>query len=150
MKRIVAFCFFAVTITACHKDKVETKPHITFKSVNTDVVDQNNTLRVTLDFTDQEGDLDSLYVIRQRVNKRGPAYRVLDYSVPEFSGQTKGQLLLTLNYQTDLVVNLNALRIPGSNPAQNEPDTLQLKFYVVDKAKNKSDSTAFKQIIVIR
>jgi hypothetical protein len=150
MKQIVISCFLAMAIAACSKDKVETKPHLTFKSVNTDIVDQNNALRVTLEFTDQEGDLDSLYVIRQRLNNRGPAYRILDYAIPEFAGQNKGQLLLTLNYQTDLVVNLNALRIPGSNPARNEPDTLQLKFYVVDKAGNRSDSTASKQIIVTR
>jgi hypothetical protein len=150
MKRILIFSFLTLAFVACHKDKVETMPHISFKSTNTDVVPPNSTLRVSLEFTDKEGDLDSLFVIRQRLNAKGPNYRVLPYSIPEFSGQTKGELQLTMNYQTDLVLNLNALRIPGSNPAQYEPDTMQFRFYVKDKAGNVSDSTAPKQIIVIR
>lgn len=151
MKRIVIFCFLAMTIVACRKDKVETKPHVSFQSFNTDVITQpSDALRVTLEFTDKEGDLDSLFVVRQRMNARGVDYRLLPYGVPEFSGQNKGELLVTLNYSFDLTSNLNALRISGSVPAENEPDTLQLKFYVKDKAGNVSDSTSPKQVIVIR
>ena len=152
MKRIVVFCFLAIAVTACHKDKVETKPHVTFKSLSADVVDpgKSNGLQVTLEFTDQEGDLDSLYVIRERLNKRGVQRKLLDYGVPEFSGQSRGELLLTLAYATDLTLNLPELNIPGSVPKRNEPDTLQLRFYVVDKAKNTSDTTSPKQVIVIR
>lgn len=150
MKRIVAFCFSILAFSACNKDKVETKPHVTFKSFNTDVVELNETLRVTLDFTDQEGDLDSLFIVRERLNSRGPSYKLLPYGIPEFNGETRGQLLITMQYQQDIVVNLNALRIPGSNPPAYEADTLQLKFYVKDRAGNISDSTSPKQLIVIR
>lgn len=150
MKRIVVYCFLVVMITACHKDKVETTPHLSFKSFNTDIVGPGNSLRVTLEFTDKEGDLQSLYVIRQRMNARGPSRTVLPYDIPGFNGQQKGELLATLDYSTDLTLNLSALRIPGSNPARNEPDTLQLRFYVQDKAGNVSDSTSPKQVIVIR
>ncbi len=151
MKRIVIFCFLAMTIVACHKDKVETKPHVSFKSFNTDVVTQpSDVLRVTLEFTDKEGDLDSLFVVRERTNLRGPDYRVIPYMVPSFDGQNKGEIVLTMEYFKDITSKLDQLRIPGSVPAENEPDTLQLKFYVNDKAGHFSDSTSPKQVIVIR
>jgi hypothetical protein len=150
MKPILFFCFCVVAVLACNKDKVETKPHISFKSFNTDVVSQNQALRVILNFTDQEGDLDSLLVIRKRLNTNGPSYKILPYGIPEFSGQNKGELQATLSYASDLTVNLSAIPIPGSNPRRYEPDTLQLKFYLKDKAGNVSDSTSPKQVIVIR
>lgn len=139
-----------MAVIACNKDKVETKPHVSFKSFNTDVVSLNEALRVTLNFTDQEGDLDSLFIIRQRLNARGPSYKVLPYGIPEFSGQNKGELEVTLSYASDLTLALSALPIPGSNPRRYEPDTLQLKFYLKDEAGNVSDSTSPKQVIVIR
>ena len=74
MKRIFVFCVLALAIAACNKDKVESTPHLKFKSYNSDIVAANGFLRATLEFTDQEGDLDSVFVTRQRLNKRGPQY----------------------------------------------------------------------------
>ena len=152
MKRILVFCAFALVIVACHKDKVESTPHVTFKSFNQNVLDTfDSQLRITLEFTDQEGDLDSVYVVRRRLNVHdaSPKTKILDYGVPEFSGQNKGELFLLLNKQNDLLVDLNQIRIPGSIPTRYEPDTLQLRFFAKDKAKHTSDTTSPKQVIVI-
>jgi len=44
-------------ITACHKDKFQTKPTISVKEINTtDVPAPDGTLRITLECTDKEGD----------------------------------------------------------------------------------------------
>lgn len=138
-----------IVIAACNKDKVETTPHVSFKSFNKNLVESTDQeVRVSLEFTDQEGDLDSLFVVRERMNARGPAYKRLPYGIPEFNGQTRGELFLTLDYFSALTLDLDALRIPGT--PDNEPDTLQLKFYLKDKAGNVSDSTPPKQLIVIR
>lgn len=151
MKRIFAFCAITLGLAACHKDKVESTPHLKFKSFNTNIVDYNGTLQATLDFTDQEGDLDSVCVTRQRTNQRGPTYLdfLYDYA-PKFDNQNRGELSITFsNVGNDLDFNQSAISVPGS-PDKNEPDTLLLRFYVKDKAGHVSDTTAPHQVIVIR
>ena len=151
MKRIFVFCVLALAILGCNKDKVESQPHLKFKSFNNDVVASNGFLRVTLDFTDQEGDLDSIFVTRQRLNKRGPSYFDFYYgSTPEFGNQNRGELQIDFNVGQDLIFSLPAISIPGSNPPAFEPDTLQLRFYVKDKAGHTSDTAAAKTLVVIR
>lgn len=141
-----------VAFLACNKDKFQTKPQLKFKSKNTDVVEANTDLRITLEYTDKEGDVDdSLLVVRQRLNRRGPVtLPASPYPIPKFPDTNKGQFEITLGYQFGLVFGLSPLRIPGSNPARNEPDTLNLKFVARDKAGNKSDTLTLSDIIVIR
>jgi hypothetical protein len=143
--------FFTVLL-ACSKDKFQTKPQLKFKSKNTDVVAQNGTLRVTLEYTDKEGDVDdSLFVVRQRLNRRGSVtLPASPYPIPKFPDTNKGEFEITMTYQFGLVFGLSPLRVIGSNPAKNEPDTLNLKFVARDKAGNKSDTLTLNNIIVIR
>jgi hypothetical protein len=149
MKKLV-FCFLLFAVIGCDKDTVETVPRVWFKSYSTDVVPQQSALRITLEFTDQEGDLDSVIVSRQRVNARGPHFAFVGFAVPETRGENKGEITISMDYSLRLTSGLNALRIPGSNPSKNEPDTLQLKFRLKDRAGNYSDSTAPQQVVVIR
>ena len=143
---------FIVTFLACGKDKFQTIPQLKFKSKNTDVVGINNDLRIILEYTDKEGDVDdSLLVVRQRLNVRGPVtLPVSPYTIPDFPATNKGEFEITLTYQFGLIFGLAPLRIPGSNPVRNEPDTLNLKFVARDKAGNKSDTLTVSNIIVNR
>jgi hypothetical protein len=141
----------ALTIIACDKGKFETVPQIKVKSKNTDVVPFNGNLRVTLEYTDKEGDVDdSLLIVRERLNKRGPIrLPASPYKIPTFPDIDEGEFEVNFRYNFDLTVGLSPLRIPGSNPAQFEPDTMLLKFVARDKAGNKSD-TASTDVIVNR
>jgi hypothetical protein len=143
--------FFTILL-ACSKDKFQTKPQLKFISKNTDVVAQNGTLRITLGYTDKEGDVDdSLLVVRERLNRRGPVILPASpYMIPKFPDITKGEFEITLTYQFGLIFGLSPIRIPGSNPARNEPDTLSLKFVARDKAGNKSDTLTVSNIFVNR
>ena len=141
-----------IAILACSKDKFETKPQLKFISKNTNIVGINSNLRIVLEFTDKEGDVnDSLLVVRQRLNRRGPVTMPASpYPIPKFPATKKGEFEVTLEYQFGLIFGLSPLRIIGSNPAQNEPDTLNLKFVARDKAGNKSDTLTVENIIVRR
>jgi hypothetical protein len=151
MKRILFFGVLILALAACNKDKVETKPHLKFKSFNSDVIPIGSDVLITLNFTDQEGDLDSVYVIRQRINQRSfPNSQLIDLGVPKFGGQNSGELQIGLDYGLQLTFNLSSLRIPGSNPAVFEPDTLNLRFYAKDKAGNTSDTIGPERLIVMR
>jgi hypothetical protein len=152
MKRLIAFTLLVAIAAACSKDKFESKPTLTFKSKNGNIVPPQGSLRVLLDFTDKEGDVsDTLYLIRQRLNRRGPVTRpAIPYQVPVIPNNTSGELQIDLDYDFGLTFGINRLSIPGtSNPIQYERDTLLLKFVLKDKAGNKSD-TATTDVIVIR
>lgn len=153
MKTIFSLGLLAFVLAACDKDKFQTKPQLTVKSLSSDVVPFNGTLRVTLEFTDKEGDVsDSLILVRERLNARGrvrlnPESRIVA-GAP--AGTTQAEILLDMDYNNWLTSQLTRIRIQGtSNPEKYEPDTLSLKFVVRDAAGNKSD-TAAARVVVIR
>lgn len=149
MKKILFFGLLLTLVVSCSKGKLQTVPQVSIKSFNTDIVPPGGVLVADLDFTDKEGDLDSVIVIRQRSNARGPDYKRIPFPVPRFDGQSRGVVSVYMDYSNVLTLALNEIRIPGGN-GQNQPDTLQLKFRLKDKAGNYSDSTSAKQVIVIR
>ena len=142
----------AITLIACDKGKFETKPQLKLKSRNTDIVPLNGSLRLNIEYTDKEGDVsDSLIIVRQRLNIRGAVQLAPGpYGIPDFPKTDKGEFEVTLAYQFGLVFALNPLRITGSNPVQNEIDTLRLKIVARDKAGNKSDTLVVDNVYVIR
>ena len=150
MKKILAVCLVAGIVVACSKDKFQTKPQITIKSTSGDIVPANSDWRVTLEFTDKEGDVsDSIFFVRQRFNKRGP-FRdaVIKYKIPDFPNTSQGDIQINFNYQQQLVFGYSPIIIPGTG-GQLEPDTMAFKFVVKDKAGNKSD-TAVANVIIRR
>lgn len=152
MKTIILFAFlFLATALSCNKDKFQTVPRLTIKSVTPDVVPVNGNLRVLIEYTDKEGDVnDSLIVVRQRLNVKNPVTLLPSpYKIPDFPDTDKGQFQVNFNYNLDLTFGLLPINIPGSNPLQKEPDTLVLKFVARDRAGNKSD-TATANVIVER
>jgi hypothetical protein len=142
----------AVIAVACGKDKFQTKPTISIKSINTDLVPANGTFVVTLECTDKEGDVqDSVLIIKKRLNKRVVATirDTIRYKFPSFPKSSRTFVEATLDYQT-IISAITPPNIPGSNPVQKERDTLLLRFMVRDNAGNTSDTISSKQIIVIR
>ena len=152
MKRILVSCLLLAAVVSCNKDKFQTKPQIKIKSTNYEgVVPKGGTLRINLEFTDKEGDVsDSLWVIRERLNLKSPVVLPAQpYKIPSFPNTSQGDIQVDLDYDFGLTFGTPPIRIPGSVPTQNEPDTMNLKFVVRDKAGNTSD-TAVLGIIVNR
>jgi hypothetical protein len=150
--RVTVAIIIALAMIACDKDKFETKPSLEFRSKNTDVVPVNGSLRVTLEFTDKEGDVhDSIWVKKQRLNQKVTATLrdSLVYGIPDYPGKTRGEFEITLDYQSILSA-VNPPNIPGSVPPRKESDTLNLKFAVRDKAGNTSDTLSIGTIVVQR
>ena len=100
--------WLAVIITfgmiSCDKDKFETVPQLEYKSRNTDIVPVNGSLRLNVEFRDKEGDVsDSVLIVRQRLNKRGPVQLPANpYGIPDFPKTDKGEFEITLEYQFHL------------------------------------------------
>lgn len=150
--KILLILLVIVSVIACKKDKLATVPKIKITNLNTTVVGLNGTLRVTMEFADQEGDLsDSIFVKKIRLNKRVvPTIRdSFRLKMPDFPASSRGEITLNLEYQAILSA-ITPPTIPGSNPPMKEPDTLIVKFAIRDKAKNISDTVSTVQIAVIR
>lgn len=150
MKQLFILCIGAFFFVACNKDDFQTKPQIKIESQNYDFVPRNQDLKIVLSFTDKEGDVDdTLYIVRTRLNQRGPYTDIkpLGFKIPSFPDNPKGDMTVTLTYGFGLTAGISTINIPGST--QKEPDTMTLKFVAVDKAKNISD-TATSNVIVER
>ena len=154
MKTSIALAaIFLFTILACSKDKFQTVPSLRLKSKNTDVVPVNGELRVTLEFTDKEGDVtDSIWVKKQRLNVRVvPTIRdSILMKIPAYPEKTKGEFEIILGFQSILSAQNPPNTIPATTPPTKESDTLNVKFAVRDKAGNTSDSVSIGTIVVRR
>ena len=142
-----------VVAVACNKDKFQTKPTISIKSMTGDYIPLNASLRITLECTDKEGDVqDSVIVIKNRLNKRVvPTLRdTLRFKFPVFPSKPRTEIVLTFDYQNHLISAQNPPFIPGSNPPQREVDTLVFKIAVKDNAGNVSDTIISPQVKVFR
>ena len=150
-KWVLTGLFLFLIISACNKDKFQTRPSLKLKSLSGNLVPINGGLVVELEFTDKEGDVnDTLYVRKIRVNqKQVPTIRdSFKLKVPDFPKNMKGVIRLQMDYQNYMI---SAQSPPiCCNPPQAEPDTLILKFALKDKANNISDTVTTGKIVVIR
>jgi hypothetical protein len=159
MKKIIAITLLAGIVVACSKDKFQTKPQLKVKEQSTEIVPVNGNLSVTLEWTDKEGDVnDTLFITRQRVNAKGRVVFADSLPLPTFPGGTQGEIQVDFPYtlsssgdaRTSLTAGILPIGIPGTGtPPRKENDTLDLKFVLKDKGKNRSD-TAVARVLVMR
>ncbi len=137
-----------ILITACGKDKFETKPTLEIKSVNSKNLGFNQDLIVNLEFRDKEGDVDSvLFVIRERVNRLGRKTLSNNYAVPNFPNKNKGEIQVTLDHSTQLIATFSTISLPGGKV---QPDTMNIKFVLKDRKDNKSDTVVVDNVVITR
>jgi hypothetical protein len=146
MKRRLIYVISVVILllTACHKDKFETKPTIRVKDINTTEVNSpNGELRITLECTDKEGDEGEgeLTYIRIRTNSTPiPQPGINDKAdtahsaVPAFPKKDKVEMVLTIPY--DFL-----------NEDPNKNDTMYFKLTLRDSQNNQSDTITTQSIV---
>lgn len=153
MKKLLLAAVVLVVLVACNKDKYQTKPQISVKSVGADAVPVNGDLTVVLSYTDKEGDIsDSLFIKKIRLNKTVvPTLRdSLKYKIPDMPDYSKGEITVALDYQNNLISAINAPPIQGTNPPVLQPDTLLIRMWIHDKAGNVSDTVNIGPVAVFR
>jgi hypothetical protein len=153
MKKLLLAVVVLVVLLACNKDKYQTKPQISVKSVATDDVPVNGDLTVVLSYTDKEGDIsDSLFIKKIRLNKTVVATLrdSLKYKIPDMPDYSKGEITVALDYQNNLISAVTAPPVQGSNPPQPQPDTLLIRMWIHDKAGNTSDTVNIGPVAVRR
>src|SRR5438552_14491297 len=104
--KLLAIIFLLGSVVACNKDKYNTKPSLSLKSISTHVVPVNGNLIVDFEFTDKEGDVSNkLFLKKIRNNKRqvSTIRDTITLDVPSFPKHLQGVIEANLSYQGYLI-----------------------------------------------
>ncbi len=138
-------------VIACSKDKFQTKPSLTLKSISGKTVPVNGDMRIELDYTDKEGDIvsDTVQFIKTRNNQRKVPVKIdtLNFILPDFPKRSSGVFEVNLTYQAFLIAAENPPSLPGGN---RESDSLTFRFILKDNASNVSDTVVISDIVIER
>ncbi len=149
-KLAIAFILLIGSL-GCGKDQFNTRPNLTFKSVNTTSITRNNFLTFELGFTDAEGDIqDTLWVNRRSVTNCNSTNFTEFYIIPAgviATNNLKGVIEVCTFYGS------NPPCIPIAGPRDNcanRNDTAVFRFWMRDRAGNRSDTVSSPPIAIIR
>lgn len=68
MKRSFYFIFLLTVLFACSKDKFTSEPKVEIRSIQPATVYNGNVIRLLGSYTDEEGDIDSVYIVYKWYN----------------------------------------------------------------------------------
>lgn len=71
IKKILAGGVVVFLATACNKDKFTSEPQVQVTSIQPAVVTTGNVIKLLANYTDQEGDIDSIYIVYKWYNASG-------------------------------------------------------------------------------
>jgi hypothetical protein len=147
MKNIIFIIIASVLITACGKDKFNTKPTLTYKGVNEKTIYKNSDLKIELNATDAEGDLTDSLIVLKRVRNCSGGNRNDKYALPIFPVKTK----LNINILVAYKYGQTASSYPGLNGplCGTKNDSCVFRFVLKDKAGNLSDTVTTPEIVII-
>ena len=141
MRNTIIIIVLSLLIFSCSKDNSASSPVLNFKSVNTTVLPVGQYVQFTLSFTDTNGDLDSVVVVK--VVPLCPADNFRDtLLLPTFPSSKKltGDIVLTYGN--------NLLPLIGS-PTCSDTDTCFFRFIALDASGHSSDSVQSPSIVVL-
>jgi len=144
--KILILLAIPVMFYACKKDTYTTKPQISIKTINRTTLSSGDVLLFDIEFTDAEGDIqDTLWV--QKISKTCPSNTFLSANkVPDFTATSnlKGLLEIGYSYNTS---NQTYQTIQGCG---TKNDTTFFKFWLKDKANNRSDTISSENIVLLK
>jgi hypothetical protein len=149
--KFFALLTIVICLVACDKSKFNTKPTLELRSISSKNVPVNGSLSIDFNFTDKEGDISNVLIIKKiRTNKRKVATirDSLGLAVPDFPKYKQGVVEANLEYQLHL---LSAQSPPTTGtPPKAESDSLTLKFVLKDKGNNVSDTVTIENVVIQR
>jgi hypothetical protein len=151
MKQSLIIIIGFIFLISCNKDKFNTKPQLTFKSVNATTFAKGSDIKFNLTATDKEGDLtDSLFVIRLNRNCTKKDTTKFAYILPKFptSGNLEAPIQVNYSYQGSNYPPLTPSFSCTSGSPRN--DSCTFKFIIRDKAGNVSDSVLSPEIVLLK
>ena len=140
----------AITLvfSACTKDTYNTKPSLSFKSVNGTSFSNGSTILFNLEFTDKEGDVqDSIWI--QKITRTKTCTNFSDRTkIPSYTATANLKGIFEIGYSVGTSLSSNYPILPGC--PGNKNDTCYFKFWTRDLAKNVSDTVSSPDIIILK
>ena len=123
-------------LAACNKDKFKTEPQVDIKSISPHTVYSGDILNMKAKYTDDEGDLDSLFLVYKWYNNttvvRNDTFRFA-YSLLHLPANTReADFEITLEYNTQ---NTDLVKLSG---VSNRDTTATFGVVLKDKAGHRS------------
>ena len=134
-----------LAVVACNKDKFTTVPQFKVESISPNTVFNGNIVSLKGHFTDQEGDLDSAYIVYKWYNgaavvrKDTFRYNMAGLGLPVNTRQAD----VTIDFQYNTGNPNGYVTLPG---ASTRDTTATLGLILLDKAKNRSAYAESNQI----
>ncbi|MBK8142481.1 MAG: hypothetical protein IPK57_16885 [Chitinophagaceae bacterium] len=127
-----------VIATACNKDKFTTEPQVEVKSITPETVFNGNIINLKAKYTDDEGDLDSAYVVYKWYNGatvvKADTFRY-PYSILNLpSDLRRADIEVTFEYNTNN--NPDLVPLPGVSVRDT---TATFGLILIDKARHRSN-----------
>ena len=127
-----------VIATACNKDKFTTEPQVEVKSITPETVFNGNIINLKAKYTDDEGDLDSAYVVYKWYNGatvvKADTFRY-PYSILNLpSDLRRADIEVTFEYNTNN--NPDLVPLPGVSVRDT---TATFRLILIDKARHRSN-----------
>ncbi len=134
-----------VLAVGCSKDKFTTIPQVTINSISPSTVRSGDIIVVKGKYTDKEGDIDSVLIVRKFYNttvatRTDTLERILFSSIGAPEKTTEADIQLTFEYNTN---NTNYRFLSGVQ----KDTTATLGLLLIDKKSNRSE---FKESAKIR
>lgn len=152
MKKLIApLLVIVVIVLACNKDKFTTEPQLKAKSISPKESVQGDLISFKGSFTDEEGDIDSAFIVYKKYNSANTATDIdtfRDYTITALqlpAGTRSGDFTITFSNgrQIDPYPQL-----PNTPP--NRDTLITLGLIVKDKAGNRSNYAESEKITLKR
>lgn len=144
-QRLLLILVLILTVLACNKDKFTTEPKVTVKSISPGTVNNGDIITLRSNYTDDEGDLDSVYVVYKWYNGtaivRNDTFR---YAFSMLNLPTKlreADMNVVFEYNTNN--NPDLVPLPGVS-LRDTSATFGL--VLIDKAKHRSNYAESEKI----
>jgi hypothetical protein len=140
--------------STCKKESYETKPKLVLKEVQVQAVTTSggagSIIEVEFDVLDKEGDVkDSIFIQKIDAGKIPcPGNSILtnlNYRIPDYPSSPRQKAIFRLKFSTVL---LNGYALLGGAACSPRKDTSLLRFWVKDKAGNRSDTITTAPIAI--
>ena len=150
--KVLIVSLFMLMIAACSKDKYNTIPTLTFKSVNATQFNLGDDLQFKFEVTDKEGDVnsssqsdpplyDTMWIEKNSYTCKDDGYSLIKSLVPDFQARKdlKAEFIVTLNYFSDI-----------SNNCTGRDDSSYFRFWIHDRAGHVSDTVRSPDIKLLK
>lgn len=136
--RQIVIAAVAIIIIACNKDKFTTTPQVEIKSISPETLFSGNLLRIKGSYTDQEGDIDSVFIVRKFF--AGTSATLID-TIEKIEFSTLGVPQKTMEAELEIIFEYNTQNNQNYRSLSGVSKDTTAAFGIVlkDKAANRSE-----------